>query len=137
MGVDLIYRARVGTFICRNARGDSNVELQKLEKRRRHCVGSDVNLWGDGNTNPYSADDISYDIDGCVITLLQKYKLDQLLMVEDPVTYMVDIEQMLLLISGDIEKNPGPLTQGALGAYTLGNHTLGNNETLIMNHVFS
>ena len=135
MGVDLIYRARVGTFIYRNARGDSNVELQKLEKKRRHCVGSDVNLWGDGNTNPYSADDIPYD--GCVRTLLPKYRLEQQLMMENPVTYMVDIEQMLLLISGDIEENPGPLTQGELGAYTLGNHTLGNNETLIMNHVFS
>ena len=128
MGVDLIYRARVGTFICRSERGGSNVELQRLEKRRRHCLGSDVILRGDGNTDPYSADD-----DGCVRTLLQK--LDQPLMVEGAVTYVVDIGQMLLLISGDIEENPGPLTQGEL--YTLGHHTLGNKATLIMNHIFS
>ena len=116
MGVDLIYRVRVGTFICRNERGGSNVELQRLEKRRRHCLGSDVILWGDGNTDPYSADDTSYD--GCVRTSLQKYKLDQPLMVEGAVTYVADIGQMLLLISGDIEENPGPLTQGEL--YTPG-----------------
>ena len=93
------------------------MELQKLEKRRSHCLGSDVILWGDGNTDPYSADD-----DGCVRTLLQKYKLDQPLMAEGAVTYVVDIGQMLLLISGDIEENPGPLTLGEL--YTLGHHTL-------------
>ena len=128
MGVDLIYRARVGTFKSRNERGGSNVELQRL---RRHCLGSGVILWGDGNTYPYSADDISYD--GCVRTLLQKYKLDQPLMMEGAVTYVVDIGQMLLLISGDIEENPGPLTQGEL--YTLGHHRLGNNATLIMNPI--
>ena len=107
MGVDLIYRAHLGTFICRNARGGSNVELQILEKRRRHCLGSDG---ADGNIDPYSDDASSYD--GYVKTLLQKYRLDLQLMLESAV---VDIGQMLLLISGDIEENPGPLTQGALG----------------------
>ena len=85
-----------------NKRVGRNVELQELEKKRRH---RDVNMLRDGDTDPYS-DDASYD--GCS---LQKYRLDQQLMA---VTFVVNIGHMLLLISGDIEENPGPLTEGEL-----------------------
>ena len=107
MGVDyfFIYRARIGTFVRLNKRVGRNLELQELEKKRRH---RDVNMLRDGYTDSYS-DDASYN--GCS---LQKYRLDQQLMVHGAVTFVVDIGHMLLLISGDIEENPGPLTQGEL-----------------------
>ena len=138
MGVDLeIYRARIGAWICRSAssRG-SNEEAptsQKLKKnyRRRYCTGSDENVWTDGHTSHIPKNYPSASYGTCaprghmltLRTLLQMCGLGQLLSMV-PVAgyvaglegyvagqegYVVDIGGVLLLKSGNVEENPGPL----------------------------
>ena len=119
MGVDLeTYRARIGTFISlKNTSMNNHAEAptaQRLTKkwRSRHCTGA---LQADGSARP----NISYAarVSGAgqiiIRTLLQKYRLDHLLaMVGGLMGLVAEIGDLLLLKSGDVEENPGPLTKG-------------------------
>ena len=85
-------------------------------------VSSDVDLWMDGSTSnttpssPYSSHlpvcvSIDLSVSETSTRVLQKYPPVLLTMVIGLLASVIAIRQ-LLLISGDVEQNPGPLGQG-------------------------
>ena len=114
----MTYRARIETFISlKNAGMSSYAEAPTTERltkkwRSRHCTGA---LQADGSTRPIISHAARVSGAGQIIRMLiQKYRLGQLLAMVGGglMGYMVEIGHLLLLKSGDVEENPGPLTHG-------------------------
>ena len=110
--------AHLSLVFLRNAISGSNIETplsQGLRKKliQRCCTGSFQ--CADGNI-PLVPTDPNFNItDAAIGSATLKYTLDHLLSVaENQVMCVVWIGQMLLLRSGDVEENPGPLTKGKI-----------------------